>query len=340
MNTSIEAPNNAATESEQAPQAAKRPLNRSERIEELLLIGSLDAAQIRARLLEEGYAKRLGLEAVEAEIQTIRERWHAATSTRTTLAAERQLARYRNLYERALALADGADSPKAATDALALAMKVNDAEARLLGVHRPAPNWLAAAERAEQAAAARRAEREAKEALERERKEHNERRALWPLAAGLRLLGALEEALPECSSELDELARLAREATHGSGREEILIDIAADDPWVPDDLKGETGVEAADLDAEMDAGPHYAKALWSGLVRKVLADRPGELERALAGIAECDLPECPAYWPPEEPERPLTAETLLSRLNALLPGALDLAREGPGESGLDGSAPN
>ena len=50
-----------------------------------------------------------------------------------TDAALRHLGRYRDLYQRALAVADSATSPREVLSALALAGKFSDSEAKLLG---------------------------------------------------------------------------------------------------------------------------------------------------------------------------------------------------------------
>ena len=47
-------PEPTTTESEQPLAEEQRPLTRAERTEELLLVGSLDAAQVRTRLVAEG----------------------------------------------------------------------------------------------------------------------------------------------------------------------------------------------------------------------------------------------------------------------------------------------
>ena len=131
----------------------------------------------------------MSLATVEREIEEIHRRWHASAVTGVTDAALCHLARYRDLYVRALAVADSAESPKVTLSALTLAARLNDAEARLLGasdrhLHR---GWIEGEyrqheqerirreqeerdlerKRAEQAAAEARAERE------RERVAHN-----------------------------------------------------------------------------------------------------------------------------------------------------------------------
>lgn len=103
------------------PTEPERPPTRAERIEQLLLIGGFDAPSIRAKLLEEGIATRVSLATVEREIGTIYSRWQATAVTSVTDATLRSLARCRDLYARALAIADSAESPKEKLAALAQA---------------------------------------------------------------------------------------------------------------------------------------------------------------------------------------------------------------------------
>ena len=86
-------PNTPATDPEAPPAESQHPPTKAERIEELMLVGSLDAAGIRAKLLEEGLATRITLAAVERDMAQIRERWHAAAVTHVGEAVPRHMAR-------------------------------------------------------------------------------------------------------------------------------------------------------------------------------------------------------------------------------------------------------
>lgn len=129
----------------------------------------------------------MSLATVEREIEAVHSRWHATAITGVTDAALRHLARYRDLFARALAIADSADSPKVALAALVQAAKLNEAEARLLevsdrhlsrgwieGEYRQREQERIRQEQEQKVREQKRAAAEARTERERERVAHNE----------------------------------------------------------------------------------------------------------------------------------------------------------------------
>ena len=131
-------------------------------MEQLLLVGGLSPAGIRARLIEEGIVTRVSLATVERDIEAVLTRWRSKAVVSVTDAALRHLGRYRDLYQRALAVADSAPSPREVLSALALAGKFSDSEAKLLGAvtRNTGHDWLSNALEARERAEAAEAERE------------------------------------------------------------------------------------------------------------------------------------------------------------------------------------
>ncbi len=334
-------PNRPATDPEELLAEPQHPPTKAERIEELMLVGSLDAAGIRAKLLEEGLASRVSLAAVEREMAQVRERWHAAAVTRVGEAVPRQLARCRDLYARALAVADSADSPKVVLAALTQAGRFNDTEARLLGIsdRHLQLGWLAQVEKREAQDEARElreqwraeaAEQAARELAEQEAKAAAHRAEWgWWERTDEELLGRIKGVLS--SSEKEALERLA-EATEvirdiGEYGGELIV--LASDPWQPE-LAGRP-VEPEEIDDP--------RTLWSALVRAELSDAdPPALERALAAIADYPLPP---RWEPEalEPSPATTRireQELEERTEALFQERL--LRELAGQAGTPGGS--
>ncbi len=265
------------TGEDQASTEPERLPTRAERIEQLLLIGGLDAPIIRAKLIEEGIATRVSLATVEREIGTIRARWQATAKAGMADAGTRLSARLSDLYARTIALADRtADSaPKVALAALVQAVRVTEAEARLLGISgRNLPqDWLAGASKQEE-------ERQAAEARKQERLAHSERLRLWKEQVDEELRDRIEEALAgEAEAELEQLIEVIQLVRSSKYEEEIGV--PEDDLWEPE-LRGEL-VSPEDIE---DPRTH-----WNALAREELANHPQALELVLETIASYEPPE-------------------------------------------------
>ena len=246
-------------------------------MEQLLLVGGLSPAGIRARLIKEGIVTRVSLATVERDIKAMMTRWRSKAVVSVTDAALRHLGRYRDLYQRALAVADSATSPREVLSALALAGKFSDSEAKLLGAvtrntrHDWLSNELDARERAEAA-------HEKAEAAEVEHERilrHNQTLAEWESGFQEQLESHLEAAFEGEEAAFKQLRKAVFRAMSEHNPQEI--EIPADDPWSEGDW-GETGL-ASDLDP---------RAVWSVVAREIFGEGPLQerLQEALRRFAE------------------------------------------------------
>ena len=198
------------------------------------------------------------------------------------------MARYRDLYARALEVADSADSTKGTLDALALAVRINEGEARLLGAsdRHLRPGWLVTRERASDPDYDPFAGFGADLTAPAEKRDR-ELGALqdWRETAKRLLTEQVTAALKADPAALKLLLEAVVELEYGEGidGEEIDdIEVPADDPWAPHWALGES--------EHPDELCDYPQTVWTALARKALAKRAKAREVALEAIAGCELP--------------------------------------------------
>ena len=264
-----------------------RPPTRAERVEQLLLVGSLSPPGIRARLIEEGIVTRVSLATVERDIEAVRTRWRSEAVVSVTDAALRHLGRYRDLYQRALAVADSATSPREVLSALALAGKFSDSEAKLLGAvtRDTRRNWLSNSLKAQERADEARERAEAAK-VERERiRRHNQTLAEWESRFEEQLGSHLEAAFEGEEAAFKQLRKAVSRAMSEHDPQEI--EVPEDDPW-SEGYWGE--VEFA---SELDS-----RTVWSAVARRIFGEGPLQerLQEALRRFVE--PPGYPGPWQP------------------------------------------
>lgn len=262
-----------------------RPPTRAERVEQLLLVGGLAPAGIRAQLIEEGTVTRVSLATIERDIEAVLTRWRSKAVVSVTDTTLRHLGRYRDLYQRALAVADSAPSPREVLSALALAGKFSDSEAKLLGAvtrdtrHDWLSNELEARERAHEA-------REKAEAAKAEReriRRHNQTLAEWESRFEEQLGSHLEAAFEGEEAAFKQLRKAVFRAM--SERDPQEIEVPEDDPW-SEEYWGET-----EFASELDP-----RTVWSAVARESFGEGPllERLQEALRRFVE--PPGYPGPW--------------------------------------------
>ena len=285
-----------------------RPPTRAERVEQLLLVGGLSPAGIRARLIEEGIVTRVSLATVERDIEAVLTRWHSKAVVSVTDAALRHLGRYRDLYQRALAVADSATSPREVLSALALAGKFSDSEAKLLGAvtRDTRRNWLSNALKAQERANEAREKAEAAKA-ERERiLRHNQTLAEWESRFEEQLGSHLEAAFEGEEAAFKQLRKAVLRTMSEHDPQEI--EVSEDDPW------SEEYWGVVEFASELDP-----RTVWSALARRIFGEGPLQerLQEALRRFVE--PPGYPGPWqPPPTQDKdiwPSPAGPLLSSFN-------------------------
>ena len=287
------------------PMEPARPPTRAERVEQLLLVGGLSPTGIRARLIEEGIVTRVSLATVERDIEAVLTRWRSKAVVSVTDAALRHLGRYRDLYQRALAVADSAASPREVLSALALAGKFSDSEAKLLGAatRDTGHDWLSNALEARERALEARAKAEAAEAEREWVLRHNQTLAEWESRFEEQLGSHLEAAFESEEAAFKQLRRAVFRAMSEHDSQEI--EVPEDDPW-SEGYWGET-----EFASELDP-----RTVWSAVARESFGEGP-LLERLQEALRR--FVEPPGYPGPWQPPREQDIEDILSSREGPLP---------------------